>query len=284
MRDHDLELIAALVEGRLQDDSEARALIDSAPELRAEYEAQRLAFETLRGLGPTQLSDTERAALHRDLWTELRSGAEARPARRPWYYTWASVAAGLFVIVGLVTVLDQTGGDQQVFLAADLTTVADSINEEDAGSDSAAGGGEAEVPEPPADAGDGATVSTVAASEGLETTQLSAEAENVRQGAFSAELQQYDGEDVARSSTIEACVDRANLEGYDVAALLTPSDETAVSTTIAGDEPAETSSSTTMAEVEQARLAVAYPENTDLATAPLAFVDLTNCEVVYLDE
>jgi hypothetical protein len=283
MRDHDLELIAALVEGRLEDETEARALLESSPELLAEYEAQRLAYEALRGLGPMTLSDTERARLHRDVWTELRSDTQAQPARRPWYYTWASVAAGLFVVVGLVTVLNQNlgGGDEGVFLAADQTTaLLDAPTEEGAQSD--AGGGDGAAPEITDDSGDGPTATTMAASESPPVAQLSAEAENLRQGEFAGDLEPY-GEDATRSSAIEACVERANLNGYEVAALLTPSEDTAVSTTNAGDE-LDGSTTTTVAEVTEDRLAVAVPAGADPATAPVAFVDLTTCEVVYLDE
>ena len=201
----------------------------------------------------------------------------------PWYYTWASVAAGLFVVVGLVTVLNQNlgGGDEGVFLAADQTTaLLDAPTEEGAQSD--AGGGDGAAPEITDDSGDGPTATTMAASESPPVAQLSAEAENLRQGEFAGDLEPY-GEDATRSSAIEACVERANLNGYEVAALLTPSEDTAVSTTIAGDE-LDGSTTTTVAEVTEDRLAVAVPAGADPATAPVAFVDLTTCEVVYLDE
>ncbi|HSM45432.1 MAG TPA: hypothetical protein VK969_10490, partial [Acidimicrobiia bacterium] len=81
MRDDQIELIAALVEGRLEDESEARALIDSAPEFREEYEGQKTAYEMLTRVGTASLSDGERSALHRDVWTSLRQGTNTSPGR-----------------------------------------------------------------------------------------------------------------------------------------------------------------------------------------------------------
>ncbi len=112
MRDHELELIAALAEGRLEDESEARALIASSAEHLAEYEAQKLAFETLRSTPPAAMTDIERAALHRDVWTELRSPVPVGASGNPWYYRWMPVAAGMFVVVGLVAVINQGGQDE----------------------------------------------------------------------------------------------------------------------------------------------------------------------------
>ncbi len=59
------------------------------------------------------MTELERAGLHRDLWTELRS-APATIKQVPWWYRWSYVAAGLFVVVGLAGVLSgQLGqGDQ----------------------------------------------------------------------------------------------------------------------------------------------------------------------------
>src|ERR687892_348665 len=102
MRDQDLELIAALVEGRLDDETEARALIASSAEAREEYEAQKRAYESLAAMGTAHLTETERATLHRDLWTELRGGDTPERTKTPWYVRWSPVAAGLFVVVGIV--------------------------------------------------------------------------------------------------------------------------------------------------------------------------------------
>lgn len=107
LRKHEIELIAGLVEGDLEDESEARALIASSAEARSEYEAQRVAFEALQSAGPVYMSDDERAALHRDVWTTLRSDQQPMARTTPWYHRIVPVAAALFVIVGLGAVLTQ---------------------------------------------------------------------------------------------------------------------------------------------------------------------------------
>jgi len=73
MRKNEIELIAALAEGRLEDETAARALVDSSAAHRAEYEAHKTALEALIAIPSAQLSEHESAALHRDVWTELQS-------------------------------------------------------------------------------------------------------------------------------------------------------------------------------------------------------------------
>ena len=258
MRDHDLELIAALVEGRLDDETEARALIDSSPQHRTEYQAQRLAFEALRDAGSATLSETESARLHRDVWTALRTEAAAKPAKTPWYYIWAPVAAGLFVIVGLVTVLNQIGGVEADQLALDLpvTTAADAEAPDPAES----GGGEAS-PTVAEETDGGATDTTAAGSDvsGDEAAALyAAEAQRVRQGELSAPLLEYE-EGRADADTDQACVERAGLADHRILATLTSPED-------------------------GHRVAVAHPEDETLADSPIVFVDLTTCEIVYRDE
>jgi hypothetical protein len=258
MRDYDLELIAALVEGRLDDETEARALIDSGPQHRTEYEAQKLAFETLRGTGTAALSETESAQLHRDLWTALRTEAAAKPAKTPWYYIWAPVTAGLFVIVGLVTVLNQIGGVDADQLAADLpvTTAADAETLGTAES----GGGEAS-PTVEEETDSGATATTAAGSDGSTDEAVAlyaAEAQRVRQGELSAPLQEYSDAGVD-ADTDQACVEQAGLVDHRILATLSSPDD-------------------------GSRVAVAHPEDETLADSPLVFVDLTTCEIVYRDE
>jgi hypothetical protein len=113
MHDHDLDLIAALADGSLDDETTARARIDTCPECRDEYLRQRASIEFLASAPRVAMTDFERAGLHRDLWTELRSDPPASK-RSPWWYRWSYVAAGLFVVVGLAGVLNgQFGqGDQ----------------------------------------------------------------------------------------------------------------------------------------------------------------------------
>lgn len=274
MRDHELELIAALVEGRLEDETAARALIESAPEYREEYEAQKLAYESLRGMGSAVMSEAERAGLHREVWTELR-GAPVATTGRPWYYRWVPVAAGLFVVVGVTAVLSQTGGDSTERLATDLaaagttsTAAATAPVDETEG---AAGGGETL-------AEDGQqTVTTAAAQEGAgeepdsngTAAVFSQEAARVRQGELSgSDLETFDP-DQTSSTELEECLTRLDLGDYQVVATLaSPFDETTDTT-----EPA-------IAE----RLLVAVAEDFDAAKVPVAFISLDGCELVFLDE
>ena len=113
LRKHEIDLIAGLVEGELEDESEARALIERSAEARAEYEAQRTAFEALRTEGTVAMTEAERAALHRDVWTALRHEPQATATKTPWYNRLAPVAAALFVVIGLAAVLSQGVLSQQ---------------------------------------------------------------------------------------------------------------------------------------------------------------------------
>ena len=105
MHDHPLDLIAALADGSLSDEAEARALVESCPECREEYRTQTEVIGWLAATPTAEMTDLEKAALHRDLWTELRSQPGKSPST-PWWQRLAYVAAGLFVTVGLVSVLN----------------------------------------------------------------------------------------------------------------------------------------------------------------------------------
>lgn len=160
LRNQEIELIAGLVEGSLADESEARLLLERSSEARAEYEAQKMAYEALRGAPPVSLRDSERAALRRDVWTAM--SAADRPGVRtvPWYYRLGPVIAVLIVVVGVGTVLTRGGLDQRsAGDAATATTTALASGElpattthaDDGGTESAE-----ESTEPMAEAGDGA--------------------------------------------------------------------------------------------------------------------------------
>lgn len=107
LRRHEIDLIAGLVEGILEDESDARALIEKSAEARAEFEAQKVAYEALRSVEPVSMTAGEKATLHRELWTALRHDPQPSPSKAPWYLRLAPVAAALFVIVGLGAVLTQ---------------------------------------------------------------------------------------------------------------------------------------------------------------------------------
>lgn len=166
MRERDLDLIAALVEGRLEDETEARALIESSSNHRAEYEAQRLAYETMSAVSPARLTDHERAALRRDVWTELQARPASVEKTSPWYLRWSYAAAGVLVLVGLGAGAISMLNDGELALtaadtaeeSADLlqggeggatatTEAASAILEDDAGADAADGAAQTVPPD-----------------------------------------------------------------------------------------------------------------------------------------
>ena len=261
MREHELELIAALVEGRLEDESEARALIESSPELGEEYEAQKLAYQALRDTGTASLRDTERAALHRDLWTELRSGSPQPTPKTPWYSRWAPVAAGLLVVVGLVGVLGQGGDDtaeEAVNLAAGMPETTSTAADEGEAAMAPEDGQEMEA------ADDAGGSETSADADMLSEKALDIyrrEADLLRQGVYGERLRPYDSVDV----TIETCVEESGLEEHRILATLSAAMEE--------DDALE----------DERPLAIAYPEGASLEAAAISFVDLDVCEVVYTD-
>jgi hypothetical protein len=287
MRDQDLELIAALVEGRLDDETEARAFIASSAEAREEYEAQKRAYESLAAMGTAQLTETERAALHRDLWTELRGGDAPKRTNAPWYVRWSPVAAGLFVVVGIVAVLSGGGGDSGL----DSLTAGGATDEAAVTTTTAADAG--------GDAGelfadDGAvTATTEATTEGTtafaapeEAAVYSADAERVRAGDFSGDRVSAISAAESEDSSLQMCVDEAlaeaGLDSYELVAIVTtpteeeppPADEITTTTT--------SRSSTTGPET--ADVAVAVPDGEEPATSPLAFIDVQTCDLVHLDQ
>jgi hypothetical protein len=135
MRERDRELIAALAEGRLEDEAEARALLESSPEARAELETQRRALAALTQLGSAAMTETEKAVLHRDLWTLLRTQEAPHTRSATWLNRWSLAAAGLLLVVGVATVFSQ-GGLWQASTAADgveLETVDEAMAESVAG-------------------------------------------------------------------------------------------------------------------------------------------------------
>ena len=117
MHEHDLDLIAALADGSLADEAEARALVDACDVCRSEYRSQVDVLAWVASAPHVEMTELEKAALHRDLWTELRRDP-ARAAPIPWWQRWSYVAAGLFVVVGLAGVLNgvmgsDSGGEAQ---------------------------------------------------------------------------------------------------------------------------------------------------------------------------
>jgi hypothetical protein len=143
MHRHDLNTIAALADGSLKDETQARALVESCDECRVEYESHKVVIAALAAVEPVTMTDLEKAALHRDLWTDLRADAAPAVKTPPWWYRWSYAAAGVFVVVGLVGVVSQLGGVStsdsaapEVFEAPDdASGVAGLGTEDDGGAD-----------------------------------------------------------------------------------------------------------------------------------------------------
>lgn len=252
MREYELELIASLAEGTLEDETEARALIGSSPQLRAEFEAQVRALERLRDESMVTMSDTERAALRRDVWSRLRSATTSAGSRVPWYYRWVPAAAALVVVVGVLSVLPRSGEDGALETAADVTTTAGAaagaLDTDDAG-----GEGGSEAPAAPTAADERALL-------------YENEVQRLRSERLT-DFEAYDLEETSGSEEMKQCVATAGLSDYQL--LGTISDPTAADTEESGD----------------ARdLIVAVPNDSDLATGPVALVDLLTCELVHLEE
>ncbi len=275
MRDRELDLIAALVEGRLDDETEARALIDASPELRSEYEIQKVAFDALASVDSASLSDTERAGLRRDVWTELRAQPAAMAATQvPWYYRWVPVAAGMFVVVGLVAVINQGGSSDSAEVAQfSATTTSAGATAEDASGGSAAedgadpveGGNDAASAEDEPETSGVASVDLARALTPSGEQFYSAAAEKVRQGLDEMAIDSL-GES-SSSDQLQDCVDDSGLEGFDVVSV----------------NPSPVVDGEGAAPVEVTPFITAAPDGADPETAPIAFVDLFSCDAIYVD-
>lgn len=244
MRDHERELIAALAEGSLEDETEARALMESSAEARAEYQLQ---FDALRALSAAEtimMTESERAVLHRDLWARLRA-EQARPTVTAGAYRWSLAAAALFVVVGLAAVLgggllnqSDSGGDMA--REAVEATAADEADTTMAAAESADAFGE-----------DGAALMSPGAQE-----YFAEEAARLRQ---SGTLYRAAGDDPEE----EDCLARARLFDHEVIAVV-------------GEDDAAPVPGSFLA-------AVARGEDIG-ADTPIHFVDSDACEEVYVDD
>jgi anti-sigma factor RsiW len=252
MHNHDLDLIASLADGSLDDQTEARALVATCPQCRQEYESQTSILEALSGIEPALMTDLEKAALHRDLWTELR-GEHAGRAATPWWYRWSYAAAALFVMVGLVAVLNQNGlGDE----------VSETFSEVSSGLD---GGGSAEsvtpLYSPQMDESGSETSTTIAAAtdSGAGTTVPTVEsaATDFKTVADEARLGQLPPTDRALLTERAACLGAAGLEDYEFKGAVE----------------------------EERTYLIAVPAGVDLdSETPITFVDADTCEVVHVEE
>ena len=181
MHKHDLDLIAEYAAGTLGDESVARARVESCQTCADEYTAQGSALAALSGIGQARMSEHERARLHRDLWTELRSpaGTAAPSVTSPWWRSWAfGAAAFVLVAVSLVGVMENFGGGDSSETASRAGAALD------AGAD---GSGDARTNEDTDGGGEQADEAlapdvTTAAAESYEDTPYLLIAREVRQG------------------------------------------------------------------------------------------------------
>ena len=219
LRKRDTELIAGLVEGTLEDETEARALLERSDEARAEYEAQRIVYSALRSAPAPSLSPDERSVLRREIWTELRRDPSSAPGRAPWIYRVAApVTAALVLVVGVVALLnqgfqgsaDETANTLAGALSSDTTESATSEFLESAEDGASA----------PADDGSagGDQAAEDLSPEAMEQEEFfSTVAELVRSGglATASRLQRYSaGEPDFQDA--ESCLERAGLTDYAV--------------------------------------------------------------------
>lgn len=133
-RHHDLDLISALAEGRLEDPATAQELVASCEECAEMYRAHLAVREAVTAEIPPQMTNSERVRLHNSLWAEVEPSPATTSARSssPWWYRLMPVAAVLVLAIGVTTVLnsgEDTGSEEP------LETLASASD--DAGADSA---------------------------------------------------------------------------------------------------------------------------------------------------
>ena len=266
MRSHEQELISALVEGRLDDEAEALAVIASSDALLAEYEAQKLAYNALSAIPPAQLSDQERAALRRDVWTELQAQPTPGSSRTPWYFRWSTAAAGLFIVVGVLTIanLGGTGSRDASTEAFSVTTSAAALAPEEAAAkdgetDDAAEALDAGAADAPGAAGSMRTIpDPILQAFALISNELRLNDPRL-EGTSSSELQ-------ALAADHESCLTEAALEGYEaVSEFFDP--------TVGESE--------TLATPYLAAVPADQPIGPE---TPVAYVVLATCTLFYIDE
>lgn len=100
------ELVIALAEGLLEDETEARALIASSPRLLKIYQEQSAALTALSALPPIAMTESEKVDLRRDLWTAYTSQPQPTPTRRRGQLAWGYAAVFMMATVGLFAVLN----------------------------------------------------------------------------------------------------------------------------------------------------------------------------------
>lgn len=249
MHKHDLDLIAEYAAGTLGDETEARARVASCETCAGEYTAQSSVLNELSGIEPARMTEHERARLHRDLWTELRSPVAA-PLRSasPWWRSWAFGAAAFIVVaVTLVGVMENFGGGD----AAETFSEVGAALDADSGSTS----GDARTNDEAAEDGEGGEEAlapdvTTAAAESYENTPYLLIAREVRQGT------KIDSGDFAYDESETDCLEQSGLLDH---------------MPVSGFESVT-------------NLLVAVPSGADLEGVPVTFIDPENCTVVHIED
>lgn len=246
MHRHNLDQIAEYAQGNLANEATAAALVETCETCRAEFESQRAMITLLSGATTASMTDHEKAALHREVWTELRSPPAATAGTGgPWWRAWAFGAAALvFVAVGLVGVLTNVGGSGDA-VTETFDEIASSL---DAGGEDAA---ETTRAEDGAAVAEEAPTSTMAAATDLSSAGFEAIANSVR----SDEPASYDG---ATQDTDEGrdCLESAGLTDHVV---------------VPGYE-------------DRTDLIVAVPRESQADDIDVFFVDPTSCELTHVED
>lgn len=103
---HDLDLIAAYAEERLDDPTPAEELVASCSECADLYRSHVIVRRAIADAPPVAMTEFERRRLRERIWEEAElAPARPAPATTPWWYRLAPVAAVLAVVVGVGGVL-----------------------------------------------------------------------------------------------------------------------------------------------------------------------------------
>ncbi|MEE8406157.1 MAG: hypothetical protein V3S32_03300 [Acidimicrobiia bacterium] len=263
MRKHEIELITALAEGALEDETEARALVASSEKARSEYEAQRIALDALATVPPATLTDGEKATLHRDVWTELSASPSGPQKATPWYFRWSYAAAGLFLVVGLFAILNTGGFSDDDAATEELAASRDAG--ETADTTVATGGADQAAGAPTVAEDSAADVEAGTADPIVEFFRE--QASRVRSGQLYPALAFPEKDQSSVATENSACLTSAGLDEYEALGEITFDEALSY-----GLNP-------------EAPYLVAVPAGSPIdESTPVAFVDLLTCDRIHIDE
>lgn len=101
-RNHDPDLISALVEGGLTDPAEALELVEACPECGELFHAHLTVRQAIDNAAPAEMTDLERHRLRAAVWNQLEADSQpVSSSPTPWWYRIVPVAAALVVVVGV---------------------------------------------------------------------------------------------------------------------------------------------------------------------------------------